>query len=229
MKRAPQQNPFTNAQPLKVPFVEAYPDELQPVNQEKKRYFQPIRSQDLTVTPKIENLPKTGFEKIKADTPVTLSHVITEGKQNKKIDIRRTRKGTHKYNTRSRVNHVTTFKNAPQMFKKGYERHINNKYRLRLHCSHRHPKRYNHSGTSITPHYLWNHWKNPRIQRYSKNGYTSMDKFYVQQTWTSIPGLEITYGDWYNIIYLPQRKTKGKKGNICERCMRYPTPKNRYP
>ena len=27
------------------------------------------------------------------------------------------RKGTHKYNTRSRVNHVTTFKNTPQMFK----------------------------------------------------------------------------------------------------------------
>ena len=27
-------------------------------------------------------------------------------------------KGTHKYNTRSRVNHVTTFKNTPQMFRK---------------------------------------------------------------------------------------------------------------
>ena len=27
------------------------------------------------------------------------------------------RKGKHKYNTRSRVNHVKTFKNKPKMFK----------------------------------------------------------------------------------------------------------------
>ena len=27
------------------------------------------------------------------------------------------RKGTHKYYTRSRVNHITTFKNIPKMFK----------------------------------------------------------------------------------------------------------------
>ena len=26
-------------------------------------------------------------------------------------------KGTHEYNTRSRVNHVSTFKNTPKMFK----------------------------------------------------------------------------------------------------------------
>ena len=58
------------------------------------------------------------FEKIKADTPVPLTHVIPDGKQQGKRDIRRARKGTHKYNTRSRVNHVTTFKNTPQNFKK---------------------------------------------------------------------------------------------------------------
>ena len=47
------------------------------------------------------------FEKIKADTPVPLTHVNPEG-----------RKGTYKYNTMSKVKHVTTFKNTPQIFKK---------------------------------------------------------------------------------------------------------------
>ena len=37
MKRTPQSNPITNAEPLRVPIVEAYLDELQPVNQAKKR------------------------------------------------------------------------------------------------------------------------------------------------------------------------------------------------
>ena len=50
------------------------------------------------------------FEKIKSDTPVSLPHVIPEGKKQGKSDIIRARKVTHKYNTRSRVNHVTTFK-----------------------------------------------------------------------------------------------------------------------
>ena len=34
-----------------------------------------------------------------------------------KSDIRRAKKGTHKYNTRSGVNHVTTVKNPPKTFK----------------------------------------------------------------------------------------------------------------
>ena len=42
--------------------------------------FQLIRSQHLTVTPKIENLPKMIFGKIKADKSVPLPHVIPEGK-----------------------------------------------------------------------------------------------------------------------------------------------------
>ena len=37
MKWAPQSKPFGNAESLRVPIVEAYPDELQPVNQAKKR------------------------------------------------------------------------------------------------------------------------------------------------------------------------------------------------
>ena len=41
-----------------------------------------------------------------------------EKKQQEKSVIRRARTGTHKYNTRSKVNHVTTFKNTPQMLKK---------------------------------------------------------------------------------------------------------------
>ena len=54
MKRAMQSKPITNAEPLRVPILESYPDELQPVNQAKNRYFQPIRSQHFTVTPKSE-------------------------------------------------------------------------------------------------------------------------------------------------------------------------------
>ena len=57
------------------------------------------------------------FRTIKADTPEPLLRVIPEKKQ-ENSDIRRAIKGTHKYNTRSKVNHVTTFKNTPQMFKK---------------------------------------------------------------------------------------------------------------
>ena len=35
MKRAPQSKPITNTDPLRVPIVEAHPDEIQPVNQAK--------------------------------------------------------------------------------------------------------------------------------------------------------------------------------------------------
>ena len=59
-----------------------------------------------------------GFETIKADTPVPIPHVIPKGKQQGKSNIIRAIKVTHKYNTRYRVNQVTTFKNTPQMFKK---------------------------------------------------------------------------------------------------------------
>ena len=57
------------------------------------------------------------FGKIKADTPVPLPHAIPEEKKRENSDIRRARIGTHKYNTKSRVNHVTTFKNSPKIFK----------------------------------------------------------------------------------------------------------------
>ena len=64
MKSEPQWNTFTNEEPLRVPIVEASPDELQPVHLAKKHYFfQPIRSKNLTVTPKIGKLPKMRFEK----------------------------------------------------------------------------------------------------------------------------------------------------------------------
>ena len=38
-KRAPQPNPITNTEPLRVTIVEAYPYELQLVNQAKNRHF----------------------------------------------------------------------------------------------------------------------------------------------------------------------------------------------
>ena len=36
MKTSPQSNPITNEEPMRLPIVEAYPDEIQPVNQEIK-------------------------------------------------------------------------------------------------------------------------------------------------------------------------------------------------
>ena len=61
MKRSLQSNSFTNAEHLSVPIVLEYPDEIQPLNSAKK--IQPIRSQNLTVTPKIGKFPKLIFEK----------------------------------------------------------------------------------------------------------------------------------------------------------------------
>ena len=55
MKSTPQSKPIANAKTLRVPIVEAYPDDLQPVNQAKTT-FQPIRSQHSTA--KNEKLPK---------------------------------------------------------------------------------------------------------------------------------------------------------------------------
>ena len=39
MKRAPQSNPIKNAEPLRVPIVESYLDELQLANQAKNDDF----------------------------------------------------------------------------------------------------------------------------------------------------------------------------------------------
>ena len=83
MKITPPSNPVTNVNPLRVHIVEAYPDELQPVNQAKHQiFFQLIRSQHLTA--KSEKLPNMRFGKIKADTSVPLTHVITEKKNTKR-------------------------------------------------------------------------------------------------------------------------------------------------
>ena len=58
--------------------------------------------------------------KIKSDEPEAQPRVILEVDKPPKIDIRVEITGTRNYKTRSstkRVNHVTTFKNAPNMFK----------------------------------------------------------------------------------------------------------------
>ena len=39
MKNASQSNPFTNAEPLRMPIVDTYPEELQPVHPEKNDFF----------------------------------------------------------------------------------------------------------------------------------------------------------------------------------------------
>ena len=56
----------------------------------------------------------------KVYTPEAQPHVIPEVGKPQINDIRMDRNGPHKYNTSSstnRVNHVTTFKTAPNMFK----------------------------------------------------------------------------------------------------------------
>ena len=88
------------------------------------------------------------------DTPYPQPHVIPEGKQLGKSNIIRARKGTHKYNTKSKVNHVTTFKNTPQMLKKDITdtstTQIGSYYITKTD-----PKKiYNHSIISITQHNL---------------------------------------------------------------------------
>ena len=55
--------------------------------------------------------------KIKEYTPEPHPHVILDREQLGKSDVRRSIKGTYMYNTRSKVNYVTTFNNTPQMFK----------------------------------------------------------------------------------------------------------------
>ena len=58
----------------------------------------------------------------KSGTPEAQPRVIPEVKKTQKNDIRMYRNGQHNYNTRSstkKVNHVTTFKTAPNMFKMG--------------------------------------------------------------------------------------------------------------
>ena len=65
--------------------------------------------------------------KIKVDTPGAQPHVIPEVGEIPKSDIRMERTGIHKYNTRSstkRVNHVTTFKNAPKIFQEEAKENI---------------------------------------------------------------------------------------------------------
>ena len=58
--------------------------------------------------------------KKKSDTQEVRPHVILEVEKTQKSDIIMESNGPHKYNTRSstkRVNHVTTFKTAPNRFK----------------------------------------------------------------------------------------------------------------
>ena len=66
-----------------MPILDSYTDEIQPLNPAKT--IQPIRNQDLKVTPKIEKWPKMRFGTIKADTPVSLPHIIHGVKKQEKV------------------------------------------------------------------------------------------------------------------------------------------------
>ena len=115
MNHSSQSNPFINVEPLRVPIVEAYSEELQPVHQAKNN-----QAKIQQLHQKRGNLPKMKIEEIKVDAPEAQSHVIPEVYKTPKSDIRVGKSSTHKYNTRlstKRINHVTTFKNATKMFK----------------------------------------------------------------------------------------------------------------
>ena len=67
------------------------------------------------------------FGKIKVDTSEPQPHMVPEVEKPQKSDIRVKITGTHNYKTMAstkRVNHVTTFKNTPNMFKMDAEERI---------------------------------------------------------------------------------------------------------
>ena len=93
--------------------------------------------------------------KRKADTPEPQPFVIPEVYKTPKTDIRVEITSTHKYNTMSItkiVNHVTTFKSAPKMFKMDAAEKNKDTHRYRILCSHIPQIRNNHSGTNSKPH-----------------------------------------------------------------------------
>ena len=118
MKIASKSNAFTNTEPLRVPIVEAQPEELQPFHLAKNDFFS--TKPEFSSYTKIGKLPEIIIVKIKADTPEPQTHLIPEVEKLQKSDIGVKITGANKYKTSSstkRVNYVTTFKNAPNMFK----------------------------------------------------------------------------------------------------------------
>ena len=85
----------------------------------KKRWFFSTKQKFSSYT-KNRKIAKNENWKIKADTTDPRPRVIPEVEKPQKSDIRLKVTSTYKYKTSSstkRVNHVTTFKNAPNIFK----------------------------------------------------------------------------------------------------------------
>ena len=79
-------------------------------------------SKNSAVTPRKRKIEKIKIRKIKINTPEEKSRVIPKMEEITKSDIEVERTSTYNYNTISstkRVNHVTTFKNAPKHFHVG--------------------------------------------------------------------------------------------------------------
>ena len=105
----------------------------------------------------------------KVDKPEAQSHVIPEVGKTSKSDISMERKSPHKYNIRSstnRVNHVTTFKTAPNMFKidaaEKITTHIGTDYLARTD-----PQKYTTKVELLSNHINCETTKNIRLQRTS--------------------------------------------------------------
>ena len=115
--------------------------------------------------------------------PTMTSTCARSGKP-KRSDIGMERNCPHKYNIRSRynrVNHVTAFKIAPNMFKMDAKEKSKNTYRHRLPCLHRPQKRYTYSGTTSKQYQLQNHLENIGVQRSSSDRCTGLEKSNMKQ------------------------------------------------
>ena len=95
MKIASHSKALTNAEPLRVPIVETYPEELQPFTQQKSdQTFQP--SKNMQFHHEKGKWPQMRIGKIKTDTPETKPRVIPEMEETPKLYTRLKRISTNK-------------------------------------------------------------------------------------------------------------------------------------
>ena len=99
MKRTPQSNPFNNAEPVRVPIVGEYPDELQPVNQAKTPIIFSQSEASISQLPQKAKITNNEIWKDKSGYTRTTAPCDLREKQQEYSVIKRARKGTHKYNT----------------------------------------------------------------------------------------------------------------------------------
>ena len=84
------------------------------------------------------------------DTPEPQTHVIPEGKQQGKVTLEGGKRHTQVwYHVQSKS--YDNIQKYTSNFQKGYYKHINNTYKLRLHCSHI-PQKYTITVETVAHH-----------------------------------------------------------------------------